>query len=467
MMSSLLIVDDERGVRRTLEFLFSKEGFDVRTADSGEDALERFTEQPVDLVLTDLRMEGMSGLDVVREIKRRMPETEILVMTAYGSIDTAVQAMKLGATDYITKPARNEEILWKVRKVLDSRLRGSELSQVSNEESCSAGLGALVANSPAMREVLARVHKAAPTNLTILITGETGTGKSCIARAIHHHSLLSQGPFVSVNCAALPEPLLESELFGHAKGAFTGATQARRGLFEEAHNGTLFLDEIGTLPANMQAKLLGALQDREIRRVGSNRPQAVDVRVIAATNADLEEAVAREAFREDLFYRLNVARIQVPPLRERRADVPVLVRSILARLVGDGSAGFVVADEAMEVLCNAEYPGNVRELENALEWAAAVCSGHRITVADLPEALQRSPRSVRAPVEGSEEPVAAREETVPTDGSLAGHERQIIEESIVRCRWNLTAAAKSLGIGRTTLWRKMRQYNIGRDPASR
>ncbi|AGA34390.1 Response regulator of zinc sigma-54-dependent two-component system [Thioalkalivibrio nitratireducens DSM 14787] len=460
MTARVLIVDDERGLRRTLEFLLSKEGFDVSLAQSGEEAVARFDEQPADLVLTDLRMEGMSGLDVVREIKRRVPETEVLVMTAYGSIDTAVEAMKLGATDYITKPARNDEILLKVRKALDGRSLRSEVAQLRTEVSGGIGLGALVAKSPAMREVLARIHKVAPTHLTILITGETGTGKSCIARAIHHHSQRSDGQFVSVNCAALPEPLLESELFGHAKGAFTGATQARRGLFEEAHNGTLFLDEIGTLPANMQAKLLGALQDREVRRVGSNTTQAVDVRVIAATNADLEEAVAREEFREDLFYRLNVARLQVPPLRERREDIPVLVRRILERLpAGDGCDGFTVDDEAMSALCNAEYPGNVRELENALEWAAAVCRGRRITVADIPETLQRPARTASAPA-------AVHEEAAPADGSLARHERQIIEESIVRCRWNLTAAAKSLGIGRTTLWRKMRQYNIGRDPAS-
>ncbi|WP_019623382.1 sigma-54-dependent transcriptional regulator [Thioalkalivibrio thiocyanoxidans] len=466
MTGSVLIVDDERGVRRTLEFLLSKEGFRVSVAESGEQAMDRFEERPVDLVLTDLRMDGMSGLDVVREVKRRSPGAEVLVMTAFGSIDTAVEAMKLGATDYITKPARNEEILWKVRKILEGRSL-SEAHEPGNEETCNSGLGALVAESPAMCEVLERIRKVAPTNLTVLITGETGTGKSCIARAIHHHSQLSAGPFVSVNCAALPEPLLESELFGHAKGAFTGATQARRGLFEEAHNGTLFLDEIGTLPANMQAKLLGALQDREIRRVGSNTPQAVDVRVIAATNADLEEEVARDVFREDLFYRLNVARLQVPPLRERREDIPVLARGILARLAGDGSHGVAVTDEAMSVLCNAEYPGNVRELENALEWAAAVCRGHLIAVADLPEALQQPQRSVRTPLEQGEETAVVREKAVPTDGSLAGHERQIIEESIERCRWNLTAAAKSLGIGRTTLWRKMRQYNIGRDPASR
>lgn len=466
MMGKVLVVDDERGVRRTLEFLLAKEGFEVSLAASGEEAVARFEEQPADLVLTDLRMGDMSGLDVVREVKQRSPQTEVIVMTAYGCIDTAVEAMKLGATDYITKPAKNDEILLKVRKALDGRSLRSEVQQLRAEVKGGAGLNALVANSPSMREVLGRIQKVAPTHLTILITGETGTGKSCIARAIHYNSQRTQGRFVSVNCAALPEPLLESELFGHAKGAFTGATQARRGLFEEAHNGTLFLDEIGTLPANMQAKLLGALQDREVRRVGSNTSQPVDVRVIAATNADLEEAVAREEFREDLFYRLNVARLHVPPLRERREDIPVLVRRILDRLpVGDGCGEVTVDEEAMSLLCSAEYPGNVRELENALEWASAVCRGHRITLADIPEGLQRPVRSGPSPatVHGD---VPLGPPPRPGDGSLARHERQVIEDSIVRCRWNLTAAAKALGIGRTTLWRKMRQYNIGRNPPS-
>jgi len=275
------------------------------------------------VVVTDLRMEPLSGIDVLRRVKEQLPRTEVILMTAYATVDSAVMAMKLGAFDYITKPFKSPEIVLKIRRALEKQTLIAEVQHLRREVGSRSG--GLVGESPGMKAVLAQIAQIAPTALTVLITGETGTGKSLIARAIHQNSTRSAGPFLSINCAALPEALLESELFGYEKGAFTGAAHARKGLFEEAHQGTLFLDEIGAMSAHLQAKLLGVLQDREVRKLGQNRVLPVDVRVVAATNADLDQAVARGELRQDLFYRLNVARIHLPNLRDRREDIPALV----------------------------------------------------------------------------------------------------------------------------------------------
>lgn len=454
-MSSILIVDDQPGMRRTLEILLRKEGFEAVSVESGEHIVELLREFKPEVVITDLKMEPLSGIDVLREVKKHAPETIVMIMTAYGTIDSAVEAMRLGAFDYITKPFKNNEIVLKVKKALERNALVSEVQRLRRDVDPIFGAHPLVAESPAMKAILEQVKKIATTPLTVLITGETGTGKTQIAKAIHYNSPRARGQFVSINVAAVPEPLLESELFGHEKGAFTGAIHSRKGLFEEAHQGTLFLDEIGTLSANLQSKLLGVLQEREIRRVGANRAIPIDVRIIAATNSDLKEAVVRGEFRRDLFYRLNVARIRMPPLRERREDIVPLVRWFLSVLSQRMGKNYHITSEALDLLLKYDYPGNIRELQNALEWATAVASGPALEPENLPESI-RLGRPAPDPSAGIHEP-----------RTLDEHEKQLIIATIARCRGNLAEVAKVLNIGRTTLWRKMRDYGIEKKPPGR
>jgi DNA-binding NtrC family response regulator len=449
-MNSILIIDDQPGMRRTLEILLRREGYQAVSVESGEGVSELLRDLQPEVVLADLKMEPLSGIDVLREAKKHSPRTAVIIMTAYGTIESAVEAMRLGAFDYITKPFKNNEIVLKVKKALEESALLSEVQRLRREVDPVFGAHPLIAESPAMKAVLEQVQKIAPTPLTVLITGETGTGKTQIAKAIHYNSTMAKGRFISVNAAAVPEPLLESELFGHEKGAFTGAIHSRKGLFEEAHRGTLFLDEIGTLSANLQSKLLGVLQDREIRRVGANRPIAVDVRIIAATNTNLEEAVARGEFRRDLFYRLNVARVHMPPLRERREDIAPLVRYFLSALSQRMGKIYEIGPEALDLLLKHDYPGNIRELQNALEWAVAVSPGPLLRPEDLPEPIRTG------------QPIQAVPSRTQAPRTLDEHEKQLIIDTIARCRGNLAEAAKILNIGRTTLWRKMREYGIGK-----
>jgi len=443
---AILIIDDQTGIRRMLEILFLKEGFRVTTTGDGtglEVLLESF--QP-DVVVTDVRMEPVSGVEVLRVVRTLRPVTPVILMTAFGTIATAVEAMKLGAVDFITKPFRNEDLLLKVRRVLENR----PLKDVDPTKSAGHSKALPpVARSDAMKSVIGQARKVATSNLTVLITGETGTGKSMIAYDIHRHSHYAAGPFITVNAAALPEPLLESELFGHEKGAFTGASSSRAGLFEAAEGGTLFLDEIGTLPAVLQSKLLGVLQDRQVRRVGGNRIITVNVRIVAATNLDLERAVERGEFRKDLYYRLNVARICVPALREHREDLPFILKDMLSEFAADKGNPYAVSPEALSLLQSYAFPGNVRELRNAVEWAVTVAEESIIRVQDLPEVMRR-----RAESPGAESGVAS--------GSLTDMERDQIVRAIQRLGGNLAEVARSLGIGRTTLWRKMREYGLKR-----
>jgi DNA-binding NtrC family response regulator len=451
-MNTILIVDDQEGMRRSLEIVLQKEGYRVISAGDGDKALALLPEARPDVVITDLRMEPLSGIDVLHRIKELSPETEVIVMTAFGTIDSAVAAMKLGAFDYLTKPFKHEEIVLKVKRALEKRALLTEVRYLRGEVGSLYGVHSLVAESPAMKDIVAHVMQIASTMLTVLITGETGSGKSLLAKVIHYNSPRARGPFVAVNCASLPEPLLESELFGHEKGAFTGALQARKGLIEEAHQGTFFLDEIGTLSESLQSKLLGVFQDREVRRVGSNRLIPVDTRIIAATNRNLNLAVSRGEFRQDLFYRLNVTQIHLPPLRERREDIPVLVRHYLSQLSRREGKPYQLDDEAMHLLVHYDYSGNVRELENALERAAALASGCLITPKVLPESVRQG-TALRL--------VSSVEEAAPAR-TLEEHERDLILQQIARHRGNLTQVARALGIGRTTLWRKMREYGVSR-----
>jgi two-component system, NtrC family, response regulator AtoC len=445
-MTSVLIIEDQSGLRRTLELVLQKEGFEVASLAGGQELGTTLAGFRPDLVLTDLKMEPVTGLDVLRQVRATAPGTAVILMTAFGTISSAVEAMKLGAADYITKPFRNQDLITKVNLALEKRAaHAAGAAEPAAPPPMPDSM--LVAHSARMKALLAQVDRIAHAELTVLITGETGTGKSLIAHTIHRRSSRARGPFITVNAAAVPEPLLESELFGHEKGAFTGATQSRRGLMEEAQGGILFLDEIGALPASLQAKLLGVLQDREVRRVGSNRAQAVDLRVLAATNANLEQAVLRGEFRQDLFYRLNVARLHLPPLREHREDIPHLLKVLIQEFCA-GREPCAVAPDALSLLMRYDYPGNVRELRNAIEWAATVARGPLITPADLPDPLRL----------GSPVPVMEQRR----NGTLADLERDQILRTIERVHGNLAEAARALGIGRTTLWRKMREYGIGK-----
>lgn len=439
-------------MRRSLGILLKKEGYQVATAENGEVAGPMLRLAVYDIVITDLKMTPLSGLDVLRMVKTISPQTEVIVMTAYGTIDSAVSAMKLGAYDYITKPFKPTEIFLKVTKALEKRRLATQVDQLQREllaRSDWQATACLVGKSPAMLEIVAQVERIAKTDLSVLLTGETGTGKNVVARAIHARSPRAGAPFVTINCAAVPESLLESELFGHTRGAFTGAAQTRRGLVEEASGGTFFLDEIGATPPSVQSKLLGVLEDRVIRRVGSNTPIKVNVRIIASTNSNLREAIERGEFREDLYYRLNVAHIHLPPLRERAGDIPLLASHFLHMYSQKlGREGLMVSPEALDLLGQYDFPGNIRELENLFEQAVAVCQGTVVRPEDFPLV-------VREAVLGK-----SLEGKVTSPSSLKVRERELILECLTRHHRNLNRAAKELGISRVTLWRKLKAYGI-------
>lgn len=443
---AILIIEDQAGLRRMLEILFHKEGFQVAAAADGTTVTTLLDEFAPDIVLTDLRMEPVSGIDVLRTVRGRRAETPVILMTAFGSIAAAVEAMKLGAVDFITKPFKNEELLLKVTHVLEGRSSAATKSFQVTEQLPGVNYE-IVANSTTLRAVMEQIDRIADSHLTVLITGETGTGKTMLAQEIHKRSSRSTGPFIPINAAALPEPLLESELFGYEKGAFTGANTAHAGLFEAADGGTIFLDEIGTLPANLQSKLLGVLQDRHVRRVGGHRIIPVNARFVTATNIDLEEAVRRREFRDDLYYRINVARIHMPPLREHREDIPHILKGMLERFSMGKPFRYAISPEALARLNAYPFPGNVRELRNAIEWAVAVARGSMIEAEDLPDVIKRE---VALEVLGAG----------TASSNLADVEREQISRAIENLDGNLAKVARTLGIGRTTLWRKMREYGL-------
>ncbi len=447
-MATILIVDNERSVRLTLGLLLKERGHQVREAASGEEALELVRGEVFDLAITDLKMAQTTGMDVLRATKAASPHTEVIVLTGHGTIESAVEAMRLGAFHYVTKPYNSQEMLLTVEKALERHRLLREVRNLREQVRSRFGFDSILGKSPPMQRLLDQVAQVARTDATVLLQGESGTGKELIARAIHGNSARAEGAFVPVNCAALPETLLESELFGHVKGAFTGAGATRKGLFEEADRGTIFLDEIGDTTPAMQAKLLRVLQDGEIRRVGSNTPLRVDVRVLAATNKSLEELVRAGAFREDLFYRLNVVSLRVPPLRERREDIAELAHRFLHRTrerLGKPVAEFT--REALEVLQRHPWPGNVRELENAVERAVVLCPGDHIRPEDLP------PKLLELPAGGG----AAR---TYAGLSLSDVEREHILTTLRDCHGNQAKAAELLRIGRNTLWRKLKEYGV-------
>jgi DNA-binding NtrC family response regulator len=450
MTGRILIVDDEAGMRRSLAIMLRREGYAVGEEASGQAAIEHLGRDVVDLVVADLRMDGVSGLDLLRHVKQTSPDVEVIVMTAYGTIEAAVDAMKLGAFDFITKPFEMEEVLLRVRNALERRGLKSEVHRLRAEASTAFGVNGIVGASEAIRRVLAVLPRAAQTESTVLVTGESGTGKELVARALHTASRRASGPFVSVSCAALPDQLLENELFGHVRGAFTGAAAARKGLLEEAQGGTFFLDEVGEASLEIQKKLLRVIEERSLRRLGDNRPIALDVRIVAATNRDLVEAVEGKTFREDLYHRLNVIRIHVPPLRERVDDISLLARHFMATHSRGAAVPFTgFSPAAMAALCRYGFPGNVRELSGVIEQAVALASGPLIELHDLPE-------RITAPV--AVEPPAAAAPGRPR--TLLELERDAILERIELRNGDLHLVAQDLGISRTTLWRRMKEYRI-------
>jgi DNA-binding NtrC family response regulator len=441
----LLVVDDDSAMRALLASLFEQKGYPVEEAASADQALERAREAEFDAVLSDIKMPGKTGIEMVGELRRIRPDTPVVLMTAFGSIDSAVEAMRAGAFDYITKPFEPDAVLLTVERALERRALEEENRRLRRAVDRTASLGDLIGKSPAMREIFALIKKVAHGRSSVLITGESGTGKEVVARTLHYHGSRADKPFIPINCTAIPEGLLESELFGHVRGAFTGAHASKRGLFEKADGGTLFLDEIGDMGPGLQSKLLRVLQDREVRPVGGTQSTKVDVRIVAATNKDLEAAIAAGTFREDLYYRLNVIPLHIPPLRERPEDIPALVEAFVERH-SDGATRCVSA-EAKERLCAQPWKGNARELENVIERARALCETPELGAGDLPLAgLEAGP--------GSDGPDDLLRLAVARRLSLRDLEDLYIDRVLELTGGNKVQAARILGIDRKTLYRR-------------
>jgi two-component system response regulator HydG len=451
---TILVVDDDEGHRITLETIIRSWGYKVVLASEGNKAVELAGNTPFDLILMDVRMAGMDGIDALGKIKAYNPAIPIVIMTAYSSVESAVEAMKAGAYDYLTKPLDFDELRLTMDRAMEHTHLKAENEQLKASLRIQDQARQIIATSPPMQELLDMLAAIAPSEATVLITGDSGTGKELIARAIHANSSRSAGPLMAVNCAALSESLLESELFGHEKGAFTGADKRRDGLFVKADKGTVFLDEVGEMSVSMQAKLLRVLQEGEIQRVGGDTTISVDVRVIAATNRDLLQMVARNTFREDLFYRLNVVNLHVPPLKDRTSDIPALAQHFVNRYSGRNKKkikGF--APRAMDRLLKYHWPGNVRELENVVERAVILSPGEYITEKDLP--LNLSANSKTFPGEDKNS-FDKHDET----GSLDEVEKSAIATALEKTGGNKSEAARLLGITRRTLYNKIEKYGI-------
>jgi len=439
--SEVLVVDDERSMVEFLQILLAKEGLQVSTASDAPLAIEALERQRFGLVITDLRMPNGSGIDVLARAKTMDPLCEVIVITAFGTDEIAFEALRQGAYDYLKKPFRNEEVRVVVKRALEKRRLARENARLKHALLDRFDFANLVGTSRSMQDVFDLLRKVSGTRTNLLILGESGTGKELVARAIHFNSPRHAKPFVTVNCGAIPENLLESELFGHERGAFTGADRAKAGLFEEADSGTLFLDEVGELTPALQVKLLRVLQDRTFRRVGGLKDLSVDVRILAATNKDLEVEVVKGRFREDFYYRLNVIQVSLPPLRERHDDIPLLADFFLRKYSQELDKPFQgISTEAMTRLRGYHYPGNVRELENLVERAATLEQSDRITIHSLPEWLQR-----RAADLGPSTPELP-DSGLDLDRFLAESERRILSEALERTRGNKTEAARLLGI---------------------
>ena len=453
---TILAIDDDDSLRRVVEYNLAEEGYRVITAANGPSGLEAYQRQPVDVVLTDIRMPGMEGIELLARLKAMQPELPIIMLTAFGTIDSAVEAMRLGAFDYLTKPFSRDQLRASVRKALEVAELRSENRQLREVVSERFSFANMIAGSRAMRAVSDTASRVAQTDTTVLLVGESGTGKELLARAIHFNSGRARGAFVTVNCAAIPEQLLESELFGHRRGSFTGAVADKRGKFEMANGGTVFLDEIGELAPLLQVKLLRVLQEREIDKVGETRPIKIDVRVLAATNRDLEKMIAGSTFREDLYYRLAVVSIRMPPLRERVDDIPLLVDGFLEKHAQRlGHARPAIQKDVYSAFNLYSWPGNIRELENVVERALVLDKDGVIGLDDLPDRLRTPAQRIgNVRIE------------LPDEGiSLEKVERELILTALEKHDWNQTRAAAYLDVTRSTLLYRMQKYALEREKA--
>ena len=441
---SILIVDDEDATRALCRDIAVEMGLEVHTASTTNEALELLEQSPLDIVVTDLKVPQLGGLELLKRISAAQPNTSVMVLTQYGTIETAVTATRLGAKDYVTKPFHVEELRAKIERLIQSVELDHENRVLREQLRTRPGFGGLIGVSAKMQRLYKMIEKVSQHNYPVLILGESGTGKELVARSIHFMGVRQKKPFVPVDCSGLVPTLIESELFGYVKGAFTGAQHARAGLLETGNGGTVFLDEIGDLPVDLQAKLLRALQEREIRPVGATDRVRIDIRIIAATNRDLESAIRTGGFRQDLYFRLNVVQLKLPPLRERKSDIPLLVNSFLEKFSDPQRPLRTISEDAMRRLMAYDWPGNVRELENAVERAVALGSGPILHMGDLPSNLQQG---------GSDKSLDSDELT-----SLDEMERRAILRALRETNGDKLAAARLLGIGKTTLYRKLKQY---------
>ncbi len=464
MNKTMLIVDDEKNTREGLKLNFKSE-YKVYTAESGEKAVELLQSHAVDIMLTDLRMEGINGLELMRVARNISPETLVIMLTAYGSVETAVEAMKEGATDYVEKPVNLDELEIKVNRALNQRDMTKENTELKERIQKKFGFENILGNSDKMQEVFETIKQIAPTRANVLIEGESGTGKELVANAIHNISPRKDGPFIAIHCAALAKTLLESELFGHEKGAFTGAVSQKAGKFERANGGTLFLDEISEVDLDIQVKLLRFLENWEFERVGGTKLMKVDMRLITATNKELAKMVAEGKFREDLYYRLRVVTLKLPPLRERRSDIPILIKAFVAEFSSQNNKHIAsIAPDAMNLLTNYNWPGNVRELKNMIESAIIFARSEEITLSDLPPELKGASSSTIEGIGALAGPTGESRILLPPGTSLQEAEKMLIEETLRNNNFNISQASRILQISRRTLHRKINEYKIKTRP---
>ena len=447
---NLLIIEDERSVRECCREVARSLGFSIQAAESRDEAYRVLDTTSPDVVLLDLRLPGTSGLDVLRDLKRRLPECVVIVMTGFATVQSAVQAMKLGAYDYVTKPFNFEELRLELERVTGHLKLTAENRVLREQLKSKQGFGQLVGHSPEMEKLYRIISKAAHSTHPVLILGESGTGKELVARSIHYAGSLKDKPFIPVDCGSLVPTLIESELFGYVRGAFTGAVRPKEGLLATAEGGTIFLDEVGELPIDLQSKLLRAIQEKEIRPVGGTRAIPINVRILAATNRDLDAAVMQGTFRRDLYFRLNVLTLRIPPLRERKQDIPLLIGHILERINHATQNQHSIGEDALRLMLDYDWPGNVRELENCIERACTTCSLPTIHVTDLPTQLRNFTVQTATPTNG--------EATTSNITPLEELEKQAILHAIQLLDGDKLEAARRLGIGKTTLYRKLKEY---------
>ena len=445
MKFTILVIDDEKNIREGLSMALEDEGYDVITAEDGKKGLEKALYESVDLIITDLRMPLVSGEEILKKVVTELPSIPVIVLTGHGTVELAVEAMRIGAYDFLTKPLDLDRLFRLVKRALENRALVLEKKELEERLEKSTSIENIIGNSSAIRKVFDEIKKVAPTKATVLITGESGVGKELVANAIHNFSQRRNKPFIKVHCAALAESLLESELFGHEKGAFTGAIERKRGRFELSNKGSIFLDEIGEINQNIQVKLLRVLQEKQIERVGSSEPIDVDTRVIAATNKDLEKEMKEGRFREDLYYRLNVVHIFIPPLRERREDIPLLVDHFVKEFEAEnGKVISSIEPKARNAIYNYDWPGNIRQLRNCIESAVVMTSDNILHFEDLPFKEKGETEVIK----------------IPIGSTMENAEKEIIIKTLNHENNNKKRASDILGIGRKTLYRKLKEYNI-------